>query len=503
MAKRASLAGIAILTLLSSGPAHADQAPVIEIDHPIGRQPPAVVPTRAVEASALPAANILPTARIGALGQLEAMKAWNAAGLSPVQNGFTRRLPSTLPARLDSTPGQDGGRALLFETSLGDRIWTTSIQIDQADRMRLHLEKVNVQPGTLFTIWGAGDAPRTFGIELLGPGGDIWTPSVSGERVFLEVRFPKPGRGANDGFEIRDVAQIFLDVPLAGECLIDATCVSASLFAPIESLRKAIAHIEFIKDSGIYACSGGLLNDTDVTTIVPYFLTANHCISSQAVASTLEAFWDYKTSTCGGTFPNLGTLPRSTGATLLATSVQSDFALLRLLAIPAGRTLLGWSSDVVASGTLLTRLSHPIPAGAIFPQSFSAAIYTTSPAGTCRTDSDGRPWGDLSKFLYSAPATGGIYGGSSGSPVVNPAGQVVGQLLGLCGTNFEGCSFSTLYCGWFVRQYLLLCLAVSQSCGRRLRSRRHHRVPPERTISSYGSISRQLRQPSRGHKCVS
>jgi hypothetical protein len=49
-------------------------------------------------------------------------------------------------------------------------------------------------------------------------------------------------------------------------------------------------------------------------------------------------------------------------------------------------------------------------------------------AGTC----SGWPRGG---WIYSRDAVGATEGGSSGSPVVNAAGQVVGQLSGACGTN--------------------------------------------------------------------
>jgi hypothetical protein len=50
--------------------------------------------------------------------------------------------------------------------------------------------------------------------------------------------------------------------------------------------------------------------------------------------------------------------------------------------------------------------------------------------GTCRS----WPRGNR---IYSRDEIGATEGGSSGSPVVNDAGQVVGQLSGACGTNLS------------------------------------------------------------------
>ena len=67
------------------------------------------------------------------------------------------------------------------------------------------------------------------------------------------------------------------------------------------------------------------------------------------------------------------------------------------------------------------------------PQSFSTSVVV-NPASTC----SGFP---TSTFTYSNYAIGGTYGGSSGSAAFTSAGQVVGQLYGICGpASTEGCN---------------------------------------------------------------
>src|SRR6185295_18814562 len=128
--------------------------------------------------------------------------------------------------------------------------------------------------------------------------------------------------------------------------------------------------------------------------------------------------------------PALDSLPRSVGATLLTTGAASDFTLLRLASLPAGRGLLGSTSDPVAAGTTLHRLSHPLGISMGY-----SATTVTSGGPTCVGTS--RP-----NFLYSLRSLGAVFEGSSGSPVVRQDGRVVGQLLGACGPtaqNDEGC----------------------------------------------------------------
>ena len=91
----------------------------------------------------------------------------------------------------------------------------------------------------------------------------------------------------------------------------------AGTFDAIDAARKAVAHLEFEDGGDFFVCSGGLLNDAQ-SSGTPYLLTANHCFSDQATASTLEAFWDFRTASCNGAVPNPNSLPRSNGAALLA-----------------------------------------------------------------------------------------------------------------------------------------------------------------------------------------
>ena len=113
---------------------------------------------------------------------------------------------------------------------------------------------------------------------------------------------------------------------------------------------------------------------------------------------------------------------------MLATSRDGDFTLLELdQNPPSGSTFLGWNSSPIANthGAGLTRVSNPNYG----PQVLSRHTVDTG-AGTC----NGLPRGE---FIYSFDTYGGTDGGSSGSPVVNNSGEIVGQLYGGCGTNIN------------------------------------------------------------------
>src|SRR5262249_33582189 len=139
-------------------------------------------------------------------------------------------------------------------------------------------------------------------------------------------------------------------------CLIDGTCVDPATLGIIASYRHAVGELFFMKDGGGFACTGGLLNDKPGSG-TPYLLTANHCFPTQASASSLQVSWDDAPASCNGTAPALDSLPQSNGATLLATSLKSDFTFVKLASVPANRFFLGWTTTAVADGTVLSRLS--------------------------------------------------------------------------------------------------------------------------------------------------
>ncbi len=405
-------------------------------------------PMRLAESLSVEPVASLRQAAVGAVDRIEAMKAHNASGERPVRTGFSRPLAEPLRMRLDasaaSVPGfRRLGGGWFAESMTGAPVWGTHIRVEGAWRLRLHLERVDLPAGTRLWVWGLGGKPRAFGLELLGPDGDLWTPSVRGEDAFLEIELPAGTE--RSGLEIREVGEIFrlgaggapafgdpVFEPL-GECIRDASCTNASTFGYIAEARKAIAHLQFVSGGDSYVCSGGLLNDSVLGSTVPYLLTANHCFSNQGDTSSLEAFWDYRTASCNGAIPDLDTLPRSNGGTLLASAESSDFTFLRLNSVPGGRVLLGWTTGTLANGTVLHRVSHPAPELDAFAQSYSQTIVNSS-VSTCQGSP--RP-----RYLYALPSQGGTFGGSSGSPVMTQDGLVVGQLTGGCGDDPEdGCA---------------------------------------------------------------
>jgi len=326
----------------------------------------------------------------------------------------------------------------------GGRVWSAAVTSAGAFGLRLHFDNFRLPANSelyLFNEGGAVAGPYT----KAGPlgTGEFWSHMVRGDVVYLQLRQygPEgPEKMRSRLFTLVDVGHVatgFGRRSTGGStkvfCDFNASCVVNADCQPdpaVEDARFAVAHMMYVKRPYLYICSGGLLNNTSKDQ-TPYFLTANHCISRDREAGTLEAYFQWWLD-CGDECPTQWEDPagvaRTLGSSVVATNKTGDYTVLLLSEpAPADSAFLGWSTADIAytDGAMLYRISHP--AGA--PQAFSSHRVDTI-AGTCSSWPRG-------SWIYSRDVVGATEGGSSGSPVLNDAGQVVGQLSGACGTNLD------------------------------------------------------------------
>jgi hypothetical protein len=333
-------------------------------------------------------------------------------------------------------------RGVIRRTDEGRIVWTAGISAPDASAVRIRFTEFSLPDGSelyVYNLHGFAAGPYVG----LGPmhSGDFWTPVVPSQEAYLEVRtIPGAANLSKASLTIEEVAYMEFQEPEAwpllapnAECVTDVNCVSfpsitasdGGTYSLTDVLSGAVAHMVFSKDGSTYACSGGLVIN-DSRDFTPYFLTANHCISAQASAESLVTYWDYKTSSCNSSYPSRYLFPSALGSNLLATSSDTDFTLLRLTGLPPGsRWFLGWTPEDHSwdEGALVYRVSHPKGS----PQMASVHSIIGSPH-LCSSLPQG-------SFNYSRDLLGAIEPGSSGSPSVLASGQIVGQLLGLCGHN--------------------------------------------------------------------
>jgi hypothetical protein len=297
----------------------------------------------------------------------------------------------------------------------GWRAWSLEVTSEAALGLRLDLESVNLPQGARFLVYdpanpNAGGTPITQ--ETVAAQSNIWTETVFSQTVVLECQAPPEVDPSSISFSVTAISHLYRSPfyrPKSTGCEPEVACYPAWM-----DNAEGVAEIDFVDSGTEYICTGCLLNDTVPNTTIDYFLTANHCVGNQTVASTLQVFWFFEASTCHGPVPDMNSVPHTAGgAAFLDGSDQTDFTLLRLhQSPPDGVTYLGWSTALPSNETL-TCIQHP--EGLDKRISFGHK----APPGTGFENFTGVRW-----------STGVTEPGSSGSPLLNAEHLVIGQLYG-------------------------------------------------------------------------
>ena len=370
-------------------------------------------------------------------------------GGAPKRVGLTRSLSVDVSfADLKKSRVRKGSltrpHGAISPTADGGYVYSAMISSPGATGVRIHFKGFQLPESTGLYLYN--ETGQVFGPYTgSGPQGDgeFWSHTVTGDYALVQLRHlggVTDDDLRNTAFRVAGVAHIrreFLEgfCSINHECVVNADCVKPN---PADPARKAVALMQWVSGAWVYICSGGLIADMDESTDIPYFLTANHCIGRSNDARTLEAFFqltaDCRNPDCDGRLNEHPDELRTLGATIKDTGKQTDHTLMRLNeAAPEDSSFLGWDSTPIefAAGTPLYRISHPSGA----PQAYSEHEVETK-----RQACAGWPRG---KYIYSRDLFGTTEGGSSGSPLLNAEGQVVGQLTGGCGGGGDGG-----YCGY-------------------------------------------------------
>ena len=238
----------------------------------------------------------------------------------PVRVGLTKSVGKVIsfadlrPSRLPQA-AQLRQHGALRGTADGGYIFTAAVKSEGATALRVHFTDFWLPEQAelyLFTLDGQVFGPYT----ASGPHGDgeFWSHTVMGEQVVLQLR----QQGSVTGENLQDTWFVIADVGHIGRkfvvgtteethsgphCSYNAPCIENAKcltdtdpdtlpgFEAVADARAALAHMQWVSGRFIYICSGGLLADTDLSSEIPYFLSANHCISKSKDARNLENFF--------------------------------------------------------------------------------------------------------------------------------------------------------------------------------------------------------------------
>lgn len=316
----------------------------------------------------------------------------------------------------------------------GTSVWRVRVASAGASHLNFGFTRFRLPEGAALHVY-AVDGParlRAFGAADNAPYGELWTPVILADDVIVELDVPKGLEGAAEvnlgsinvgyrGFGADPGPEL-----MSGSCNVDVVCPLG------DGWRDEVPSVARISIGGTALCTGFMVNSTAADQR-PLFMTAYHCGLRSTNAGSLVAYWNYETSTCGGT-PDGSLSQNQSGSSLLAGYSPSDFTLVQLNQSPNPAwevTFAGWDrSGSDTSGAIA--IHHP--QGDEKRISFEYdATSTTSYLGSSSP-------GDGTHVRVADWDEGTTEGGSSGSPLFDPAHRVIGQLHGgyaACGNNLS------------------------------------------------------------------
>jgi hypothetical protein len=368
-----------------------------------------------------------------ALPPLAAQKRLEA--LAPNQIGVSRKddvdaLPRITESNLQWHPAGGGYAAhlsIVASDASGMRVGLRFTALTRDLELRVAEMASDGTPRVVATTTGAALTKLAHGVFPIVH----WTASTEGTRQLIELWSPRvPDAGALR-FIVADVSHLMQRVlepvsskALVFSCHIDVTCIADP---SVSQDSKAVARMLFTNTGGgTFVCTGSLLADSP-HSFTPLFATANHCISSQSVAATLETWWFYTSTACNSGVAQSPTRLNS-GATLLMANFDTDFTLLQLVEpAPGGAFFLGWDANPIAVGQSVFGIHHPDG----MYQRYSSGTFLG--LGRLTNSATGITFGELFKGVDYTQ--GIVEGGSSGSPLLVLPGVFQGALFGSPSSN--------------------------------------------------------------------
>ncbi len=339
----------------------------------------------------------------------------------------------------------------------GDRLWLIQIHAAGAEGLAVLYDDFFLPPGAKLFMYDPG------GETILGAytsrnnkqARRFITGFIPGETAILEYYEPKfqRGKGAlsinridyatspdildNDG--TRETGFGFGE---SDSCQVNVNCPEGAQW---QDEKRGVCRVRMVLEEGMGWCSGSLINNAN-NDGTPYVLTGFHC---QDGYTPLYDFWRFDFQYEGEDCENPALEPdylSIVGATQRAGRQASDFLLLELSVDVPGffnTWFNGWNRQSAPPATA-TMIHHPRAdvkkisidnnTSVIHPNSINWNNGVITPANF---------------HLRSVLDIGSFQTGSSGSPLFNGNGQIVGQLHG----GIEACEQVTIFSGRFFQSW--------------------------------------------------
>ncbi len=318
----------------------------------------------------------------------------------------------------------------------GTRIWRLGINCEDALSINILFDMYKLPAGAQLFVYSADRK------EILGAFTDFNNQEdnlfpvsfIFSDNVIVEYNEPKgvEFEGKLSISEVthgyRTLADYVKAFGGAGSCNVNVACPSA---AGMENQIRSVAMLATTNGVSNGFCIGALINNT-ANDGKPYFLSADHCYSTPG---SVFYIFNWQSATCSnpGSSPSYQSI---SGATQRARNSTSDFWLVELNTTPPesyNPYYSGWNRTTASTmSEKIWGIHHP--SGDIKKISWSNTGLTTTAYGGGAGTSHWR-------IVWSDATT--TEGGSSGSPLFDNSGRIVGQLHGGAAscTNLTGADY--------------------------------------------------------------
>ncbi|MFT4698052.1 MAG: lysyl endopeptidase [Flavobacteriaceae bacterium] len=323
------------------------------------------------------------------------------------------------------------------ELADGSKLWQIAIKSPEALNLSVNFNDFHLPEGARLHLYSEDrtDLSKTYTKDNNRINNKLGSWFITGDVILVEYYEPKEISGTVQleiggiihGYRMGNVNRYVENIRGlndSGDCNFDVNCSVGDDFEPKKDiLKKAVALLNL---GNGYLCSASLLNNTS-SDKTPYLLTANHCLEYSDPSFWVIRFnWMSPNPICSGEEESLDIESNFTmsGADLRASNPLSDFALVEMFnSIPNAWdvTFAGWDH----SGTL-----PEFEVGIHHPNGDIMKICRDD-SGAVKENANGTEvWlvGGVSVGQGDGWELGTTESGSSGSPLFNEEGSIIGQL---------------------------------------------------------------------------
>jgi len=352
------------------------------------------------------------------------------------ENNFPQRIATNVPVNVDI---QTSGT--WEKIASGGKVWRIQLNCDGALAINVQFDAFYLPNGSNLFVYNEEKSQMLGAFTSINNNKDglFSTELLGGEAVIVEYYEPE---FTNELVElsISDIAYAYRNVSYVLEnsedfgdsdwCQVNVNCSPEGNNWQDE--KRGVARILYKEGFSWYWCTGSLVNNT-LENGTPYFLTADHCGGTASASDRNQwiFYFNYESTGCS----NPGSSPgynSKTGATLKARgdiSGGSDFQLVQINGtIPAYYNVYynGWDRSGSSSSSGVG-IHHP--AGDIKKIStYSSTLTSSTWYGSGYIGAANAHW--RTSWIATTNGFGVSEGGSSGSPIFNSTGRILGTLTG-------------------------------------------------------------------------